>query len=66
MRTESQNKQIYDLLTMGTSINPMQALRWFGCFRLGARIYDIERIYEVEVKREMQYEDGKKFMKYWL
>jgi hypothetical protein len=66
MRTESQNKQIYDWMKAGNSINPIQALKMFGCFRLGARCFDIERIYDVEIKREMQYEGDKRYMKYWV
>lgn len=40
-RTTSQLKQIREWLETGKSINPMQALDRFGCFRLGARIWDL-------------------------
>ena len=66
MKKDSQNKKIYQWMKSGRSINPIQALNLFGCFRLGARCYDIEQIYNVEIKREMQYHGDKKFMKYWL
>ena len=36
---ESQNKQILNHLQSGRSITPVQALIYFGCFRLAARIY---------------------------
>lgn len=37
----SQGDLILHHLRSGRSINPMEALREFGCFRLGARIYDL-------------------------
>lgn len=42
MKTESQNKRIYDWLKAGNKINPLLALNEFGCFRLAARIFDIQ------------------------
>ena len=41
--TESQNLQIRRYLESGHSITPLDALYQFGCFRLGARIYDLKR-----------------------
>lgn len=40
----SQTKQILAYMKSGNSINPLQALSMFGCFRLGARIADIAKI----------------------
>ncbi len=42
-RSQSQSTQILNHLKSGKPINPMLALRRFGCFRLGARIYDLKR-----------------------
>lgn len=42
MRT-SQTKRILDYLQDGGSLSPLEALRMFGCGRLGARIYDLKK-----------------------
>lgn len=42
-RTDSQTKRILAHLQKGKSINPIYALGKFGCFRLGARIYDLKK-----------------------
>ena len=39
----TQEKAILDWLQKGNCITPMQALQMFGCFRLGARIWDLVR-----------------------
>lgn len=39
----SQNKRIRKHLESGRSINPLEALYMYGCFRLGARIYDLRK-----------------------
>ena len=43
MRTESQAAQILAALERGEAITPLDALRDFGCMRLGARIWDLKR-----------------------
>ena len=43
MKTDAQNNQILKYLQTGKSLTPMDALKKFGCFRLGARIYDLKR-----------------------
>jgi len=40
---ESQSKLIKDYLLKGRKITPLEALRHFQCFRLGARIYDLKK-----------------------
>jgi len=40
---ESQNKRIRAYLESGRKLTPLDALYQFGCFRLGARIYDLKR-----------------------
>ena len=40
--SSSQTRQILAWMKAGNRINPMEALRRFGSFRLGARIKDIE------------------------
>ena len=39
----SQNNQILNYLKSGKSISPIGALKKFGCFRLGARIFDLKQ-----------------------
>ena len=43
MREESHKRQVLEYLKRHGSITPMDALREFGCYRLGARIYDLRR-----------------------
>ena len=43
MKINAQNNQILKYLQTGKSLTPMDALKRFGCFRLGARIYDLRR-----------------------
>jgi len=37
----SQKQQILDHLNAGRTLTPMDALYKFGCFRLGARIFEL-------------------------
>lgn len=64
-RTQSQSAQILACLRSGATLTPLQALRKFNSFRLGARIYDLRRSgHNIEgriVKR-----NGKRFSQYWL
>lgn len=39
----TQNARIRNHLERGLSITPIDALNKFGCFRLGARIYDLKQ-----------------------
>ena len=39
----TQCEKVLDSLREKGSINPIQALRWFGCFSLAARIYDLKK-----------------------
>lgn len=39
----TQAQSILRHLKAGRSITPLEALRRFGCFRLGARVYDLRR-----------------------
>lgn len=41
--TTSQTNQILEYMRAGNSITPLDALRLFGCMRLGARIYDLKQ-----------------------
>ena len=39
----SQSKNILDHLQRGNAITPIEALNLYGCFRLGARIWDLKK-----------------------
>lgn len=61
--SESQNQAILEHLQSGNAITPMDALKLFGCFRLGARIWDLEQAGH-KIKHESVTENGKTFAKY--
>ena len=48
----------------GRKLTPLDALRDFGCFRLGARIYDLKQEgYPVE-RRMVETDEGKRVAEY--
>ena len=63
--TESQSKQILNHLQSGKVITPLEALRLYGCFRLGARIFDLKNK-GYAISTEMVSENGKRFARYSL
>jgi hypothetical protein len=52
---ESQSKMIKEYLLSGGSISPLDALKMFGCFRLGARIWDLRHKEGMDIKRVAVY-----------
>jgi hypothetical protein len=64
MRTETQLKQIRTHLESGKSITPLEALRQYGCFRLGARIWDLKHLQGMDIRSELVEVDGKRYGKY--
>ena len=65
-KVESQNKQIKAWLESGKSLSPLEALRMFNSFRLGARVFDLKNDYGMNIKTEMVKENGKRFARYSL
>lgn len=62
----TQKAMIASHLVSGRSINPIEALNLYGCFRLGARIWDL-RNEGMSISKEMvQAGRKKKFAKYKL
>jgi len=52
MSTRSQADRILDYMATGKGITPIIALRRFGCFRLGARVWDLKRAgHRIEARR---------------
>ena len=67
----SQTAKILCYMLEGNAITPMEALDKFGCFRLGARIKDIERMLGYAPKRDrvqVKNREGKyvRVARYWL
>ena len=48
----SQSERILDYMATGKGITPLTALKRFGCFRLGARVWDLKRAgHRIETRR---------------
>lgn len=63
---ETQTANILRHLQSGRSINPLESLRLYGCFRLGARIWDLRKE-GFEIQRKMvKTPTGKSVASYWL
>ena len=62
----SQQEKVLVHLMEGKSITPLEALRDFGCFRLGARIFNLRKQGYNIVSRTVVASDGKKFSEYSL
>ena len=61
----TQTQRILEHLQKGRSITPIQALRWFGCLRLAARISDLRRE-GFEVQTHLVKGKENRFAKYYL
>ena len=60
----SQEARILRAMEIGW-VDPMFALKFFGCFRLGARIYDLKQSgYDIETR--MVSKGGKRYAQYRL
>lgn len=64
--TETQTAQILAHLKTGRSITPLDALEWFGCFRLGARIYDLKQGGHNIYREMVETDSGKRVASYTL
>lgn len=62
-QTATQADRIFLHLKAGKEITPIDALNLYGCFRLGARIYDL-RQQGHRITRRMVTENGKTFAAY--
>lgn len=65
MSTKSQNREIYEYLQTGKSLTPLEALERFGCFRLGARIWDLKQA-DIKIVTDTVEKNGKRFASYRL
>jgi len=62
---KSQTEQILNWLKKGHKLNPLQALRKFGSFRLGARVFEIKEM-GYNINKKMKKKNGKYFAEYSL
>jgi hypothetical protein len=62
----NQNYLILNHLEAGNPITPMDALKLFNCFRLGARIYELKRMGHQISARKINTLSGKKVAEYRL
>lgn len=62
----SQEKQILNYLKQGRAITPLEALKLFGCFRLGARVWDLKQAGHKIVKTVVADEPRRRWAKYKL
>ena len=56
---------ILEYLQRGHSLTPLEALKLFGCFRLGARIWDLKKAYQIK-KTMVEVGKGKRVAQYSL
>ena len=62
--TDNQVKVLKGILDQGTHITALDALNWFGCFRLAARVYDLKQEgYNIEKYTQVN-ESGKRITYY--
>lgn len=61
----TQNKNILNHMKQGGKITPLQALMFYGCLRLAARIRELKQQGH-EIKSETIAKDGKHFSQYWM
>lgn len=64
---KTQKQAIRDYLESGHSITPLEALEMFGCFRLGAQIFDLKAegmAIETTIKKDEN--TGKRYAVYFL
>ena len=64
--TKSQTSGILDYLEKGGDLTAIEALNYFGCFRLAARINDLRNLGWNIVKESITTPTGKRVAKYSL
>ncbi|PIT18271.1 helix-turn-helix domain-containing protein [Snodgrassella alvi] len=63
----TQTSQILEYMRAGNSITPLDALRKFGCMRLGARIYDLKQDgYVINTLMVKDEKSGRRYARYSL
>lgn len=62
----SQERMILEALKNGESLTPLEALKRFGCLRLGARIWDLKRKGHKVKKNIIKTASGKRVAQYFI
>ena len=62
----TQSEQILNHLKSGHSITPIDALNLFGCFRLGARVFELKRSGHNIHSELCELDNGKHVARYWM
>lgn len=63
----SQSEAILADLRKGKKLTPLEALREYGCFRLGARIFDLRKDgHPIKSERVTDPKTNKSYARYWL
>lgn len=65
MNTDAQKLQIVRHLAKGHTLTKLQALRKFGCWNLGGRIFDL-RAERWPIKTRMVTRKDKRIAEYWM
>ena len=66
-KNTTQKEMILEYLQLGHALTPLEALRYFGCFRLGARIADIKKEgYNIHSELVHDPKTGKRYASYIL
>lgn len=61
--TDTQRNMICEYMLAGASITALEAQKKFGCMRLGARIFELKKIYNISKKMiSVKNRFGKKVM----
>ena len=65
---QTHNKAIIAWLKAGHTITPLEALKKWRCFRLGARIWELkhEHGYQIGDRYVRNEETGTRYKEYWL
>jgi len=65
---QKQTDLILVYMLQGNKITSLEALKKFGCLRLGGRIYDLKKQYKniYEIKSKLIKVDNKHIAQYWL
>ena len=65
--TKAKNTTQKDMILLGQSLTPMEALKYFGCFRLASRISDLRRKgYSIDRTMVEDKKTGKRYASYSL
>lgn len=62
----NQSEMILEHLQSGKTITPLESLELFGCFRLGARIFDLKKQGYSILTEPFDLPDGKRVARYKL